>query len=71
MILSKELWALANDPILFSFAATLELLAEQAEQLEANLAIALEAHKRQHEDSDYCYMCDCHEHANNCPLGGE
>ena len=27
-----------------------------------------EGHIRCHEDSDYCYVCDCHQHAKDCPV---
>ena len=46
-------------------------LEERVRELEKTLETALEAHKRQFEDSDYCYMCDCHEHTDNCPAFGD
>jgi len=42
-------------------------LEKRVKNLEDENKIALEAHKRQYEDSDYCYMRDCHEHTDSCP----
>ena len=37
-------------------------------KLEAQVTALLEGHRRQWEETYYCYVCDQHGHAEDCPL---